>query len=81
MAGKYRPLGAWLENQSRPSATLAFVDIERIIGDHLPPSAHEHRAWWANDAHHVEAQAWLEVGWRTVEVDLPAQQVVFARDL
>jgi hypothetical protein len=59
--------------------TLAFAEIERIIGRRLPASAARHRAWWANDRTHSHALGWLEAGFRVSAVDLTARLVSFRR--
>jgi len=78
---RYAPLAIWLQSQpsSRDRARLTFEDIEGIIGEVLPPSAHQHRAWWANDTSHVHAKQWLDSGWRVAQVSAAEQRVVFAR--
>jgi hypothetical protein len=46
---KYAPLGRHLAAQPSREILLAFSEIERLLGDSLPASAHNHRAWWANE--------------------------------
>jgi hypothetical protein len=41
---------------------MSYDEVESIVGD-LPPSAHDHRAWWANDSK-VQARAWQAAGWQ-----------------
>ena len=80
--GKYAPLQMHLNGLPPPEgrAQLSFAEIERIIGDKLPSSAHNHRAWWSNHADsHVQARAWLEAGWEVDSVDQGAQTVCFRR--
>jgi hypothetical protein len=77
---KYEPLGEYLRKQTTKRATLSFKDVEGIIGDALPDSARNHRAWWANDPKHVEAKAWLDAGWKSASVSLMEERVVFFRD-
>lgn len=79
---KYDPLKKYLAERADPVIHLSFGEIERIIGDSLPPSARDHRAWWANErsgGHHVNASAWMEAGRRTTNVDLNAAKVDFVR--
>jgi hypothetical protein len=58
---KYTPLRNYL--QSLPpdtrTKTMTFTQIEEILNDKLPRSAHEHQAWWANETNgpHVQAHA------------------------
>ncbi len=81
MPGKYTPLEQYLKNSVKNDLTLSFADIERIIVDSLPMSAHEHGAWWANEIHgsHVEAHAWLNAGWKVEHADLGRKVVRFVR--
>lgn len=78
---RYAPLAAWLQEQlpSEQAVQLTFQQIEAIIGDTLPPSAHE-RFWWANNSTtRVQSQQWLEVGWRVSKMDMSEETVVFSR--
>jgi hypothetical protein len=60
------------------SVTLTFRQIEGIVGFPLPPSAREHRPWWANDPTHSHA-VWLKAGWETSDVDMRSERVTFVR--
>ena len=83
MAGKYTALGKHLAGLpgSAREITLTFEQIEGIIADQLPPSAHQHRAWWGNehDGQHSHAHAWLEAGWEVDTVDQNRKWVKFRR--
>lgn len=83
MAGKYTPLEQFLAAlpASQQEVTLSFAQIERILNDKLPPSAHKYLAWWANQAKgsHVEAQAWLNAGWLVESFNLREQWVRLRR--
>ena len=61
----------------------SFKEIEAIIGFRLPPSARKFPPWWANDPTHAQANAWLNAGWKTEQVDTGGERVVFrcARNL
>ena len=63
--GKYQHLGDYLTEQKGDDCTLPFIKIEEIIGGSLPPSARNHRAWWANDETHPQAQSWIRAGWES----------------
>jgi CBS domain-containing protein len=79
---RYARLAIWLTKQpGRPNEVqLKFDDIESIIGSELPPSARQHRAWWANDAvSHVQSKQWLDAGWRVTYINLSEQRVTFVR--
>src|SRR5690606_13251972 len=55
-------------------------EIEKLLGHPLPASAYTHPAWWSNTGgSHVQAQAWLDRGFRTEQVDLAGEKLVFVR--
>lgn len=76
--GKYDPLRRYLERHRHEDLTLSFEELEQLVGQ-LPPSAHQHRAWWANTRSHPNAVAWLDAGWSLTDVDLVARRVHFRR--
>lgn len=47
---------------------MTFDEIERVLGEALPPSAYKHRAWWGNEDPHKTVlrgkRAWLLAGFR-----------------
>jgi hypothetical protein len=77
---KYALLESHLRTQPWDELPMTFSDIERVIGSKLPPAAHRHRAWWSNNpANNVMTKAWLNAGFRSEQVDLDGQRVVFRR--
>jgi hypothetical protein len=81
---KYDPLRRFLERLEPHTheIMLSFQQIESMIGAPLPPSAHEHQAWWANPTpphRHTHARAWLESGWKVDAFDQKARWVRFVR--
>lgn len=80
ITGKYRPLYLWLKEQEgeHKNLSITFEQIEKILGESLPPTARTHQSWWANDSvGHRQSQAWLRAGWRVSEYDLAAGTVTF----
>lgn len=75
-AGKYAALSRFLEDRVGQLVEIDFDAIGALVGG-LPVSASRHRAWWANDASHAQARAWLEAGWRVAAVDLTRAHVRF----
>lgn len=59
---KYEPLHKYLAGQSAKRLTLEMQEIEQILGEQLPASAHRHVAWWSNGTthHHPQCRAWME---------------------
>lgn len=76
---KYRPLGEYLVKQHEVVVSLTFQQIAQILGFALPPSAHSHRAWWANSPSHPQAGSWLNVGWKVSKVDLEKMTALLVR--
>lgn len=76
---KYSPLRDYLARRARYGdfATLTFTKIESIIGANLPSSASEKTQWWNNAPSLVQAQAWLNIGWRVHAVNLKERIVTF----
>jgi hypothetical protein len=72
---KYEPLSQHLRAAPRP-CHMTLAQIEVLVGG-LPASARTHRAWWANDNTHVQAQAWLAVGRSVGDVDIATGVVRF----
>ena len=77
---KYAPLAAHLREVGQETVPMTFADIERIIGTNLPPSAFKHRPWWSNNpANSVITRSWLEAGYKTQNVDMEGQKLVFRK--
>ena len=76
---KYRRLTELLANSEGKPVSLSFKQIEDIIGFPLPDSAREHRAFLANTTSHSIALSWLSVGYKTVDVNLSSELVVFEK--
>lgn len=77
---KYTPLKLHLQSQVTEEMPMSFADVESILGFRLPNSAYRHRPWWANETKgHVHAQAWLEAGYETAQVDMNGRKLVFRR--
>jgi hypothetical protein len=78
--GRYEPLTRYLEGRRETEASMSFEEIEAILNRSLPPSARQHQPWWANTTTHSHADSWLRIGWKTRQVDLAGQRVVFVRE-
>ena len=81
--GKYSALYAHLQTVRRVSEwRVSFGELEAILGFPLPASARLHRPWWSNETRgggHSHALSWQAAGWKTREVDLVRETLVFAR--
>jgi hypothetical protein len=78
---KYDGLAKFLSEADEDSLTLKFARIAELVEGGLPPSAYEHRPWWANryDGKGSQSQGWQSVGWETCEVNLERSSVTFRR--
>jgi len=74
---KYEKLTDWLNHPQR--LLLTFKEIEHIIEDHLPESAHKYSAWWGKERESEQCHAWLDAGWEIESVDLKAEEVAFRK--
>ena len=78
---KYKPLERHLRASGKTRLPLTFSQIEKIIGGPLPAAARRYPAWWSNnEGSHVQAQAWREPGYRTKQVDLAGEKLIFVAD-
>jgi hypothetical protein len=77
---KYAPVGEYLASVKRDRVGLTYTQIEEMVGEPLPPSAHNHRAAWSNS----EQNTWplmgqvRAAGWRVESVQM-GSKVVFTR--
>lgn len=80
--GKYAPLFHHLDKLATSQWSTTFTTLERILGFDLPKSARLYRPWWANDSKsgHSQSMAWEIAGWKTAQVDLEAETLVFQRN-
>ncbi len=76
----YAKLADVLDARTGSSWKVSFPELERLIGSKLPPSAFKYPAWWSNNpSNNAMTKIWLKAGWRTEQVDIPGQSVVFRR--
>ena len=78
---KYDPLQHHLAKKGMDHVPMSFEEIEALIGGALPPSARKHRAWWSNNpSNSVITHAWLSAGYKSSDVDLARESLVFRKD-
>lgn len=80
--GKYAPLYRHLLRFRGDEWRVTFNELEQVLGFELPSSARIHRPWWANQGErggHSHALAWEMAGWRTAQVDMADERLVFVR--
>ena len=80
---QYYPLKLFLQLVPKKvsTMTMSFAQIDLILRNALPLAAFERRAWWGNDATHVQAKAWTDAGFNVDKngVDLNERWVRFRR--
>jgi len=77
---KYSALEKFLKHKQMDHVPMSFEEIESVIDDNLPPSARKYRAWWSNNpSNSVITYAWLNAGYKSAEVNLEGEKVVFRR--
>lgn len=80
VGSKYYPLFSHLQVAAGEPVTLAFAQIEQLLGTSLPGSARVQAGWWSNRSRGaVQAASWMDAGYHVVEVDLAAETVCFDR--
>jgi hypothetical protein len=73
-------LGEYLKRQRGDRVPMTFAEIEKVIKTKLPASAHKHRPWWSNNPNNsVMTKVWLDAGFESAQVDMPARKLVFRR--
>lgn len=76
---KYYPLFERLKQCSPEKVSFSFEEIETIMGQALPASAHKQRAWWSNrdSDRALQAKAWIAAGYHVKSIDLTQAIVTF----
>ncbi|WP_425465585.1 DUF7662 domain-containing protein [Paenibacillus hemerocallicola] len=79
---KYKQLEQFLYVQKNTKVTLAFEQIEEILGFSLPKTAKTQCHWWSNTISDSRspAIAWLRTFRRVSHVE-PGKHVTFSRSL
>lgn len=76
----YAKLSEVLAARVGASWKVSFPVLERLIDAKLPASAFKYPAWWSNNpSNNAMTKIWLKAGWRTEQVNIPGQTVVFRR--
>jgi CBS domain-containing protein len=79
--GKYAALSGHLASISKrtPNVLMTFAEIEKLMGEKLPESAYDYRAWWSNDPSKPNAASWLSQGWKAQSLSLSERRLTFVR--
>ncbi len=77
---KYTALSHALQGRKEASWRVSFSEIERCLDFRLPASARKYPAWWSNDPQsHSQTRAWVSIGWKTAQIDIPGEKVTFIK--
>jgi DNA-binding transcriptional regulator YiaG len=78
---KYYRLFQHLQTIAHPEITLTLDAIAQFIDGELSQKAYTTRAWWSNrdSPSAVQASAWIQAGYHTAAIDLPAQTITFRK--
>lgn len=78
--GVYQKLGELLDARQGDEWPVGFRELEALMGVALPPSAFRYAGWWSNNpSNNSMTSVWLRSGWRTEQVNVAEQSVVFRR--
>ena len=80
--GKYALLYAAMKEREGSEWRVSFGQLESLLEFSLPLSARLHRPWWANQGErggHSHALAWEMAGWKSSQVDMAGETLVFVR--
>lgn len=75
---KYAPVVEYLQGVRSDRVDLTYGQIEEMVGEPLPPSAHNHRAVWSNS----DQNPWplmrhvLDAGWRVESIQMGSKVVL-----
>lgn len=77
---KYQPLLDYLYQSQEPEVILTFTKIEEMLGEPLPNSALNKRAWWSNRSKGaLQASSWMSAGYLVEGIDFETKQVTFRK--
>lgn len=76
---KFSKLKQYLENCGKSELTLAFADIESIIGCDLCKSAYSYSAYWTPSPTHTMPNTILAAGYKVASVDLASKLLYLQR--
>ncbi|MGH2521650.1 MAG: helix-turn-helix domain-containing protein [Anaerolineales bacterium] len=79
---KYIALHEHLRRSGKDEVILTFAQIEKLLGDKMPTSARQSRAYWSNRRQSaLQAAAWMEAGYHVADLDLERERVTFRKPL
>lgn len=79
--GKYHALFNYLSTYGGDEITLSLEEIENLLQEDLPVSAHHRRDWWGNRNQSPQAIAWMNTGFKVIKIDLDNKKITFSKPL
>jgi hypothetical protein len=76
---KYEPLTAWLLRFGGDRITLAFAEVEEILGSPLPASSYNHEAHWRGSTAGRPGGAIAAAGWGVERIDQMGRSITVVR--
>lgn len=76
---KFKRLAAYFSELKEPLVKLSFSDIEKIMGESLPRSATNYRAYWSGPKDHVFPRTWEYNGYQLIDISLEDQRAIFEK--
>lgn len=78
--GKYKRLWDYLQARSTDRVSMTFTEIENdVLGFPLPPSSRNHLPHWYGYKGSAVTRAIQDAGWRSTNVNLSRETVIFVR--
>jgi len=77
---RYETLGVFLRARREQSTVpMSFSEIEALVGG--LPASKRYPAWWSNNpSNNPMTKVWLDAGFRTEQVDIAGEKLVFRND-
>lgn len=73
-------LTAHLQQCGKTEIRMTFSEIEDLLKQPFPASARKYAAWWSNNAsNNPRTYGWLNAGYRSRNVNVAAETVVFEK--
>lgn len=76
---KFKNLEGFFCSSTEKQITLSFKQVEEIIGQELSTSAYKYSAYWHPSKTHTITKAWINAGYRLVNVDIKEELAFFTK--
>lgn len=55
----------FLKSKDFNRIVMTFLEMEKVLGFQLPPSATKYMAWWDGSSKYTQVYSWTEAGYKT----------------